>query len=193
MQMKKITKLIKRSFTVSVVLFIAGIIFLEIGSRNYEFPISSRISTGTLLCNSENQSKIQVVQVVVEQRRLGKEPSREDLEKASTSVKNENMVGLNGVACTNDMIFLRESLSGEAKLFVARHEMEHVFRKDGVGDDCGSSDEEYCATISAAKRYPIGFIETIFSSLYTSAKESPTIWSFLFGSWKIFRMYIFPW
>ncbi|GEM_PF-1615260 len=193
--MKRTSKLL-RNFFISIIVFIVAIIvFLEIGSKYYKCPISDQPPQNIFVCDSNyysvNQRKLQTIQRLIELKQQGIEPSREDLDQVINVVKYEDMPGLNGVLCGDGMIFVRDSLSNEGKYFVARHELEHAFIHNGVDTEC--ENDEYCATMSAVKVYPIGFVETVLSSLYLAAKESPTIWCFLFGSWRIFRTYIFPW
>jgi hypothetical protein len=172
-----------------------AILFLEMGSRFYQCPGRANNYNSVLVCDPGrypvDPGQMQTVQSLSMAERQGTEPSREDLERVVNFVDYEDMPGLNGVACGNGMLFVRDNLGGEAKYFVARHELEHAFRRNGVNLDC--SKEEYCATMSAARIYPAGFMETIFSSLAMSARESPTIWCFLFGSWRAFRAYVLVW
>ena len=193
--MKRIPKLLKIFFMGTTLFTIVAIAFLETGSRYYKCPATDQLSQNVLVCDlnhySINQNKIQTIQRLIELKQQGIEPSREDLDQAINLVKYQDMYGLNGVSCGDGMIFVRDNLGGDGKYFVARHELEHVFRQNGIDNGC--KEEEYCATISAVKVYPVGFVETIVSSLYTALRESPTIWCFLFGSWRIFRTYIFPW
>jgi hypothetical protein len=171
------------------IFIVAFAIFLEIGSRHYRCQITDQNPQAVLVCDPDHfpisQSKSQAIQNIIESKQQGIEPSRKDLDRAVNIEKYENMPGFNGVACGDGMIFIRHDLGDEAKYFVARHELEHIFIRHGMNSECDS--EEYCATIIAAKVYPAGFVSTIISSLSLSAKESPTVWCFLFGSWKIFK------
>lgn len=193
--MQKATKRFRKFLFGAILCIAAFIVFLEIGSKNYVCPITEQDVSEALVCNPNSypvdQAKARAIQVLFESKRQGREPSREDLDRVINLVSAADMPGLNGVECGNGMIFIRDNLGNEARYFVARHELEHAFRSLGMSREC--SKEEYCATISAARVYPVGFIETIFASLYASFKASPTVWCFLFGSWKIFRSYIFPW
>ena len=193
--MKRTTKLLRKFLIGTTVFIIVVVAFLDTGSRYYKCPVTDQQPRNVLVCNlnyySVNQNKIQTIQTIIELKQQGIEPSREDLDQAINSVKYEDMPGLNGIVCGSDMIFVRDNLSDEGKYFVARHELEHVFIRNGMNKECNK--EEYCATMSAAKIYPVGSIETILSSLYISVQESPTVWCFLFGSWNIFRAYILAW
>jgi len=190
--MNRISKRTVKILVGAIMFFVVSIIFLETGSKYYECPDTGPHYRKLFACDSNHYSvdpeQMQMIQALSEAQRQSAEPSREDLDQVINFVKYEEMGGLNGVACGNGMLFVRDNLSSEGKYFVARHALEHAFRRNGVNLDC--SKEEYCATMAAAKIYPVGFIETILSSLSLSASESPTVGCFLFGSWRIFRAFI---
>ena len=175
---------------IAVVFFL--ILFLELGSRYYQC-LSLDQSTETRACNLSNypvdENKIQIIRELVERELQGNKPTRDDLIKAVIFVDYKEIYGLNGAAC-NGMVFVRDNLPDEGKLFVARHELEHIFQDYGINHGCNEGDYERCATREAAKEYPIGFIETIVSSLILSFQESSTIWCSLFGSWYIFTHFV---
>ncbi len=193
--MKRSARRFRKFLLGTLVLAVAAVAFLEVGSKFYVCPPPPPSARRFIVCDTfyypVNSLKGQSVQGLVAAKLQGVEPSRADLDAAISVVAYEDMDGLNGVVCTNGMIFVRSNLGGEARYFVARHELEHVFLSTGAVPAC--SPEEVCATLAAAKRYPVGFIETVVSSLYLSATESPTVWCFLFGSWRIFRGYILAW
>ena len=193
-EQKKTPKLLKFFIGVTV-FFVIALAFLEIGSRYYKCPSTDCDCSGTLVCDPNyypvNQEKIQIIHGLVELKRQGIEPTREDLDQIINLVTFEEIYGLNGILCGSDMVFVRDNLSAEGKYYVARHELEHLFLCNGINTDC--NDNEQCAMLNAAKVYPIGFVETILSSVYLSAKESPTVWCFLFGSWRILRTDILGW
>jgi hypothetical protein len=189
----KTTRILMKFLITAAMFTIAVIAFMEIGSKYYKCPAGGS-PRRRLVCDPiypVDQNKAQSLQAIMELKQQGIEPSRQDLDEAIYLAKYEEMGGMNGTVCPMDMIFVRDNLGGEGKYFVARHELEHVFIRNGMNQDCKK--EEYCATMSAARSYPVGFIETILSSLSISAKESPTVWCFLFGSWSIFREYILGW
>ena len=173
-------------------LAVAAIAFLEIGSRCYHCPVADQALADPSVCDPDvyppDQEQLQRIQAAVEAKRAGAEPSRADLERMVERVDYHAIMGLNGVACGNGMVFVRMGLPGQAGYYVARHELEHIFLREGVSAAC--PEEETCAMWRAARVYPLGFVETILSSLYLSARESPDIGCFLFGSWRIFREHI---
>ncbi len=193
--MKRTSKLLRTFLVCTTILLVVSIFFLETGSRYYECPYMGQNCSDILVCDPNyypvRQEKIQMIQALIESKGQGTEPSREDLDKIINQVKYEDMMGLNGILCGSGMVFVRGNLRDEGKYFVARHELEHLFIRKGVNTEC--LDEEQCAMLNAARIYPIGFIETVLSSIYLSAKESPTVWCFLFGSWTIFREDILAW
>ncbi|MBI5953610.1 MAG: hypothetical protein HY865_18300 [Chloroflexi bacterium] len=185
-----------RKLLAGTALFIAIVFaFLEIGSRYYKCPVTDWHHQDVLVCDTNyypvNQNRIYAVQSIIKQKQQNMEPSREDIDQAVNLTKYEDMPGLNGIVCEDGMIFVRDNLSSEGKYFVARHELEHVFIGNGLNKDCVK--EEYCATMSAVKNYPLGFVETVLSSLYISSQEAPTVWCFIFSSWNIFRVYVLGW
>ena len=173
----------------------AAATFLELGSRFYDCPDTGQPVQQVVVCNAgydpASQGKLQSIQAIVAARLHGSEPTSDELMGAVELVNYEDMPGFNGLACSDGMIFVRNSLGRQGRYFVARHELEHIFMRNGTDPAC--SNPEYCATMAAVRIYPLGFLETILSSIYLSASESPTIWCFLFGSWSIFRANILPW
>ena len=193
--MKKTPRRLRKIFIAATVSFVVAVSFLEIGSRYYECPSTDCDCSGTLVCDPKhypiNQEKVQTIQGLVELKRQDTEPAREDLDQIINLVEFEEIYGMNGVLCGSGMVFVRDNLGSEGRYYVARHELEHLFLRNGINTDC--NDKEQCAMLNAAKVYPVGFVKTILSSVYLSAKESPTIWCFLFGSWRIFRAHILAW
>ena len=184
-------KLIGRFLIGATALAIVSTPVLELGSRYYECPAKGEAADWSV-CNPYqypvDAAQLRMIRDLGEAKKKGAEPSREDLDQIMNLVEYEDMNGLNGAACGDGMLFVRSNLGREGRYFVARHELEHAFRNRGIGLEC--SEEEQCATLVAAGAYPVGFIETVVSSLYLSATDSPTFWCFLFGSWIIFRAYI---
>ncbi len=176
-------------FVFSCAVFFA---YLENGSNNYFCEAGSR-DIQIKVCNTNyypvNGKKVKILNELIEQKAAGINPDRTELMSAVIFAPYEDMPGLNGVFCNNNII-VRSDLGEEGKSFVARHELDHVFQWAYVGNDCTRS--EFCATMNAAMEYPSGFIETIISSLIVSYKETPDKQCFLFTSWKIFRVYILP-
>ncbi len=193
--MRKTAKSLGSFFSWAAAFMLAVVVFLELGSRYYTCPSSGQTYPTSMICNRGihpiNQSKVGAVQGLILLRRMGFEPSRQDLDRAINLVKYADMEGLNGIDCGDGMIFVRDNLGVEGKYYVARHELEHELLNHGVDPWC--SNPEYCATWRAAKVYPIGFLETILSSLYIASTAYPTVWCFLFGSWRIFRVFILGW
>jgi hypothetical protein len=192
----RIAAILFRKLLITAMFFgVATIAFLEIGSRYYRCPETGRSYAGSSVCDPRHhpvdQNRIQAILTVIKSGKPGLEPSRADLDRIITLTKYEEMPGLNGILCPSGMIFVRDNLSSEAKYFVARHELQHVYSEHGMNTQCGK--EEYCATMSAARVYPLGFVETILSSLSVSFNESRTVWCFLFGSWNIFKIYLLAW
>ena len=91
--MKKTSKLLRKFFVTITVLFVIVVTFLEIGSRYYKCPSTDCDCSGTLVCDPNhypvNQEKVQTIQGLVELKRQGTEPSREDLNQIINPVNFE--------------------------------------------------------------------------------------------------------
>jgi len=191
------------------------VLFLEAGSRWYrepegDFPAPERavcdldrypLDEGKTLVIQElvgvcdldryplDEGKTLVIQELVGKKARGEKITREDLDRALISAPQDDMPGLNGVVC-NQMIFVSSRLPESARYYVARHELEHVFQQQGMDGDC--QDWELCATWAAAWEFPLGLLRTITSSLREAYRISPSLWSFLFSSWRVFKLTLLP-
>ena len=176
-------------------LFLLGfaILFLELGSRLYQEPDQDFPTPEWAVCDLDryplDEGKTLVIQELVGKKVQGEKITREDLDRALISAPQDQMPGLNGVVC-NQMIFVSSRLPESARYYVARHELEHVFQQQGMDNDC--QDWELCATWAAAWEFPLGLLRTISSSLREAYRISPSLWSFLFGSWRIFKFTLLP-
>jgi hypothetical protein len=189
-------KIVKNKIYISTLLLLGFIMlsvaYLEYGSNHNSCTYSS--GEYVYVYNSNyypfNQQNYERINELIRMKRLGIEPSREELLNSVIIVPYEDMKGVNGTYYHKN-IYIRDNLSENAKAFVARHELDHVFQENIIDYYCDNN-EEYCATMNAAKYYPIGLLETITSSLITAYDNYPDKQCFFFGSWKIFRYYIFP-
>ena len=187
----------KRLFTKFFVgsLFLLGftILFLELGSRWYREPEGDFPAPERAVCDLDryplNEGKTLVIQELVGKKARGEKITREDLDRALISAPQDQMPYLNGVVC-NQMIFVSSRLPESARYYVARHELEHVFQQQGMDNDC--QDWELCATWAAAWEFPLGLLRTISSSLREAYRISPSLWSFLFSSWRVFKFTLLP-
>jgi hypothetical protein len=85
-----------------------------------------------------------------------------------------------GVVC--GIAYVRNSLPNQARLYVKRHEFEHLLQ------DPSMENAEMAANVVAAKEYPIGIVQMIIYALWEGKKELP--WCcFLGSSWFIFKFY----
>jgi len=185
-------RMIVYSIALFIFLFAIFIFYLEEGSKTYVCEVEKR-SCYLKVCDTQyypiDQNKIKKINELIELKNADIEPSRIQLMEAITIAPYSDMEGVNGVFCNNS-IFVRDNLSYEGQLFVARHELSHAFQSALLGESC--TNNESCATINSAISYPMGFIETVISSLVISFNDSTDKQCFLFGSWKIFRYYILP-
>ncbi len=183
-------KVIGKIFFGVLILLGAFVLFLEIGSRRY---VKNRVPRGSIefeVCDESkypvDEEKIRILEALVEARREGRDITQEDLGAALIVVREEDMARINGVYC-NGLIYISEALPERAMYYVARHELEHVFQHKGVTRGC--ENDEYCANWIAGSEYPLGLLQTIFSSLVRAYRLYPSLWAFLFGSWRIFKVY----
>jgi hypothetical protein len=176
-------------------LFVLGfmILFLELGSRWYREPDQDLPAAERAVCDldryPQDEGKLIVIQELVGKKAQGEKITSEDLDLALISAPQEHMPYLNGIVC-NQMIFVSSRLPESARYYVARHELEHVFQGQGMDGDC--QDWELCATWAAAWEFPLGFLRTISSSLREAYRISPSLWSFLFSSWRVFKLTLLP-
>ena len=176
-----------------LITLVGGILFLELGSRlYYENPQEVFTQPPAPVCDPiqypPDPAKLAALEDLLEVSRQGRRVTREELEDVLVAAPQEDMPSMNGVFCSG-MVIVSQRLSPSARYYVARHELEHYFQIQGLNADC--EDWELCATWGAAREYPWGFITTITSSLWESAR-STSFWSFLFGSWEIFKVYLLP-
>jgi hypothetical protein len=176
-----------------IILFLAVIIFLELGSSWYIRSTPSSSAPEILVCHLDyypaNEGKISILAELVQKHESGEKITGHDLEGSVILAPQEDMPGLNGIVC-NGMIIVSSRLQGSARLYIIRHELEHVFQMAGLEPEC--EDEELCATWAAAWEYPLGFVFAIISSLKEAYRISPSFWDFLFSSWYIFKVYLVP-
>ncbi|MBS3751083.1 MAG: hypothetical protein KGY39_06210 [Anaerolineales bacterium] len=188
--MKKKRKLLGKVFLGVLLLLVAFVLFLEIGSRRYMKKHVPQRSFDFVVCDQSkypvDEDKIQVLKGLVGARREGQAITQEDLNRAMIVVREEDMTHINGVYC-NGLIYVSEALPEKAMYYVARHELEHVFQHRGVARECDN--DEFCANWIAGSEYPLGLLQTIFSSLIRAYHLYPSVWVFLYGSWRIFRYY----
>ncbi|MCZ7670485.1 MAG: hypothetical protein M5U34_26710 [Chloroflexi bacterium] len=85
-----------------------------------------------------------------------------------------------GIVC--GIAYVRNSLPNQARLYVKRHEFEHLLQ------DPLMENSEMAANVVAAKEYPIGLVQTITYALWEGKKEL-TWCCFLVGGWAIFKSY----
>lgn len=129
--------------------------------------------------------QIQLINEIKEKRNLGeavtKETYRDAMDLLVYKVPAQQLGLANGVVCRGGVAFIRDSFPTQAGLFVARHELEHLFQTT-------SENKEVAANIAAGKEYPTGFMSTIYLSLL-DAKRNLSWCCFLKSSWFIFKVY----
>lgn len=176
------------------ILFISSIVGLEMYTGNCHCAATKhgRADRVIPICEESSDTRFhysleqtQRIAEIKEQRSAGesitKETYREALDLLVYEVPPEQLGPANGVVCRGGIAFVDESLPTQARLFVARHELEHLFQTT-------SENREVNANIAAGKEYPVGLISTIYTSLVKS-KQGRSWCCFLKSSWWIFKVY----
>lgn len=169
------------------------IIGLEFLSRFYQCPAGTSKETANLsVCDSRlyiNDAENQKLIAVLNNKQVqGISPSKDELQKAVFEVDRERIGGNNGIAC-NGVAFISNDLPGQAKLFVKRHELEHIFQNLSQRQD---RNPEFSANLAAAKEYPAGFVATTVFSIVKSRNSYPSFTCYVIGLWRIFKIYYLP-
>ena len=112
---------------------------------------------------------------------IAKEEYRSAMDLLVYEAPPELLGNVNGVVCRGSVAFVRDSLPEQARNFVARHELEHLFQTS-------RENQEVSANIAAGKEYPSGLLSTIVSSL-VEAKSKLSWCCFLKSSWFAFKLY----
>lgn len=133
----------------------------------------------------ENQK---LVAVLKNKQVQGIIPTAEELDKVVFEVDREVIGGNNSIAC-NGAAFVSNDLPKQAKLFVKRHELEHIFQDLLHRQD---KNPEFSANLAAAKEYPVGFVVTTVFSIIKSRDSYPSFTCYVIGLWKIFKIYFLP-
>lgn len=150
---------------------------------NFTIPICEQdIGTYPFSYDPEQQ---QLIDEIMEKRSAGESIAKEEYRSAMDLLVYEappELLGnVNGVVCRGSVAFVRDSLPEQARNFVARHELEHLFQTS-------RENQEVSANIAAGKEYPSGLLSTIVSSL-VEAKSKLSWCCFLKSSWFAFKLY----
>ena len=176
-----------------LILFLTSIIFLELGSSWYIRSNPSSSAPEILVCHTDyypvNEKKLFYLDELIQKYQRGEKINQDELEGIVVLAPQVDMPSLNGIVC-NGMIIVSSRLKGAARLYIIRHELEHVFQMEGLRPNC--QDTELCATYAATLDYPLGFGLAIISSLKEAYRISPSFWEFLFSSWYVFKVYLLP-
>lgn len=179
---------LKRIFWVGTAVVIISIIGLEVASRTCNCsaqvdPDFRRIK----VCEqgeTYNSSEQAALDLMRSERTRGldipKETYREKMDALVKEVDTNLLGPANGVVCGK--AYVRNSLPLQAKLFVKRHEFEHLMQ------ELPMENKEASANMAAAKEYPFGLLQTIVVSLMI-AKAGLSWGCFLISSWHIFKIY----
>ncbi|VAW42875.1 hypothetical protein MNBD_CHLOROFLEXI01-5351 [hydrothermal vent metagenome] len=191
-------KLLKKALIWFPILFVGSIIGLEAYTRNCNCVVPETAQIESLnftipICESDleayplvyNAEQRQMIDEIIEQRNAGEPITKETYRAAMDALVYEASPELlgraNGVVCRGEVAFIRDSLPPQAKLYVARHEVEHLFQTS-------HENQEVAANIAAGKAYSVGLLSTIVASLI-EAKSQLSWCCFLKSSWFIFKLY----
>lgn len=176
-------------------IFAGSIEALEILSRTSDCFPSSRANAASVNYNScanhlytEDAELKTHLKQLSENYQQGILPSQEELVEAVIETDRDSIGGNNGVYCSG-VPFVSSDLPMQAKLFVRRHELEHVFQ-----DTLRIQEEnfEFAANYASAKEYPIGFLETTIFSIINSRKSFDSTRCYFVSLWSIFKVYFLP-
>ncbi len=178
------------------ILLVISIVGLELYTDNCSCVISEeeKVTLTTVpICENGSEKypfaydleQKQLIDEIIEKRSVGesvtKDEYREAMDLLVYEVPPEQLGNVNGVVCREGLAFVSDSLPNQTKIYVARHELEHLFQTT-------RENQELEANIAAGKEYPIGLISTIVSSLI-AAKSQLSWCCFLKSSWFAFKLY----
>ncbi len=190
--------LLKKALLWSPILLISSIFGLELYTHNCNctVPVATSIEElnftipiceqdiGTYPFSYDSEQR-QLIDEIMAKRNAGEQVNKEEYRSAMDSLVYEappELLGnVNGVVCRGGVAFVRDSLPEQARRFVARHELEHLFQTS-------RENQEILANLAAGKEYPLGLISTVVSSLVEAKSKLP--WCcFLKSSWFAFKLY----
>ncbi|HEX9333513.1 MAG TPA: hypothetical protein VF896_16590 [Anaerolineales bacterium] len=164
---------------------------LELLSRFYACPRgkseNSLPACDLRLYTNDTQNQDLLVSLT-EKYGQGIAPTKAELDKAVFEIDRAFIGGNNGLVC-NGVAFVSNDLPYEAKLFVKRHELEHVFQNLLQRQE---KNPEFSANLAAAKEYPKGLISTTIFSIVKSRSAYPSFVCYIIGLWRIFKIYFLP-
>lgn len=119
--------------------------------------------------------------------KITKEEYHQASEKFMIEVSKDEMPGLNGISC-GDFGYVREDLPVSAKLFVKRHEFEHMMQ-EGVEVE---GNHEFLANLAAFKEYPLSGVQTVLFSVFGNRAGNNSITCRTIRLWQLFKVYFLP-
>lgn len=163
------------------------------------------LEIATHLCDCSNQLSAEELQIPVcennktyqkdlqllldslqAKRNQGQSVSRAEYREATDKLVfevDQSQIGIvNGIACNGKIAYVAEELPPQAKLFVKRHELEHLFQIPYAENN------ELKANIAAAKEYPVGLLSTIGFSVLKLKRYFSWCCFFVIG-WLNFKVY----
>ncbi|NCO44461.1 hypothetical protein GW888_00070 [Candidatus Wolfebacteria bacterium] len=139
----------------------------------------------TILPGPRDPDLIRLQQKRLAGEKISKQEYRLIAEKLILEKDPELMGCYNGVVC-GESGFVRKDLPSNAKIFVKRHELEHLLQ---TGEERNS---EFAANLAAGREYPLGFLQTIFFSIWNRARYYDSPVCYIISLWKTFKVYFLP-
>ncbi len=120
-----------------LITLVGGIIFLELGSRwYYKDDLEVFSLPPAAVCDPAqyppDPARLAALEDLLDIRHQGRRITPQELEDVLVEAPQEDMPGMNGVFCSG-MVIVSKRLSPSARLYVARHELEHYFQIEGTG------------------------------------------------------------
>ena len=205
---EKSIKFLKYFTVFSLIFIVVCIVGLELLSKYYQcpkvtFPKHPDCYTFTNIENGDwvggyifdfyfDKEDKKWLEELREKRKEGVKITKEEYHQASEKfmieVSKDEMPDLNGISC-GDFGYVRDDLPSSAKIFVKRHEFEHMMQ-EGVKVE---GNKEFLANLAALKEYPLGGVQTaLFSVFRNRAGNNNNITCRIIRLWQLFKIYFLP-
>lgn len=194
-------KFLKRLLIPIIVLFlliIFAVFLLEKTSQLYRCQPAKTPpwpSCGINPTGEEGRALLEKIRVRQQTREhISKGEYRLAFEKLIIETDPELMGPLNGLSC-GSFGLVKNNLPSQSKLFVKRHELEHLLQEERIiifRERSNTTNNEFLANLAATKEYPWGLIETVFVSLKERSKYYDSTSCYLISLWKTFKVYFLP-
>lgn len=172
-------------------------IFFEIGTRVLTCPpldLSVRPTCYETIPEEISPDAIAKLEQLREKdsnkEKIPKEEYIKTFEPLLIKVSREEMPNIDGISC-GDYGYIRDDLPYQARLFVTRHEGEHMLQQN---QDLEGKNKEFISTSTAWRNYPLGGLQAMLFSFRNhdwEKNQGITTCSFM-NSWTTFKNYYLP-